>query len=68
MPSKEAGSLAEPRSIIQSMISKFSSESEVEAIRKIEQAHAAMQRSRAEQLAASRETLQCTKSLKFLDV
>lgn len=52
-----AASLSEPRSIVQSLTSKFHATADVAAIGRINQAFERVRASRAENLAVSRDTL-----------
>lgn len=56
----DGASLAEPRSIVQSLISKFQAAADIAVIQEIDAAYERVQRARAQKLAASRDTLHRT--------
>lgn len=56
----DGASLAEPRSIVQSLISKFQAATDITVIQEIDAAYEELQRARAQKLSASRDTLHRT--------
>ena len=57
----EGASLTEPRSIVQSLISKFQAAADITVIQEIDAAYERLQRGRVQKLAASRDALHRTR-------